>query len=197
MTFSKIILDNTSLDIYSQDNYIYYNVLNYYSNGSSDDTQSGIQLILGSTFGSTTINSYSSCGCNNSSKTLTDTSCLNLYKNAMKEYLVKMLGNKDFYNNWFLLSEEGIQSQYNALVVDKLINLIDEFLSLNYNLQFDKKMSKCNCEQITPESDCNLNIIKNYKLVLEYIKNNTIDMNVNKIKVYGEAFGELLPNLQF
>lgn len=198
MTFCNIILENTSLNIYAQDDYIYYNVLNYFRNGSTDDAQSGIQLILGSTFGSSTINTYSSCGCSQTNNTTTDTSCFNLYKNAMKTYLIKMLGNKDFYNNWFTTSLDNIDKSIpNLLVIDSLIKLIDEFISMNYNLTFTTQMSKCNCEQITPESDCNIGIIKEYKNVLQYIKNNDIDANINKIKVYGEAFGELLPNLQF
>jgi hypothetical protein len=33
--------------------------------------------------------------------------------------------------------------------------------------------------------------------VLEYIEQNKIEENINKIKIHGQEFGKLLPNLQF
>ena len=90
-----------------------------------------------------------------------------------------------------------VGNNYNANVVDELIKLIDEFISLEYSLEFEKKMSKCNCEQISNVNNCNKETILKYKEVLNFIKENKIEENTNKIKVYGEAFGELLPNLQF
>ena len=86
----------------------------------------------------------------------------------------------------------------NKVIVDGLITLIDEFLSLNYSLNFDKsKVSKCNCDSITEPNNCNIRIIEDYKQVLNWIKNNKTEENTNKIKIYGSSFGELLPNLQF
>ena len=58
-------------------------------------------------------------------------------------------------------------------------------------------MSKCNCEAIESMNNCNKETILNYKKVLNWVQNNEIEENTNKIKVYGEAFGELIPNLQF
>ena len=108
-----------------------------------------------------------------------------------------MLGDIEFYKDWFMLSNPEDKGTYNENVVDELIKLIDEFISLEYSLQFEKKMSKCNCEQISDVNNCNKETILKYKEVLNWIKENKIEENTNKIKVYGEAFGELLPNLYF
>lgn len=197
LTFCNIILGNTELDIYTGNNYIYRSVLEYFGNGSSNEALSSLYTILGSTFGSSTTNTYSSCGCTTNSTTSNTKSCLDLYKDAMKQYLIKMLGDTEFYKDWFMLSNPENKGTYNANVVDELIKLIDEFLSLEYVLEFEKKMSKCNCEQISNITNCNKESILNYRNVLVWIKENKIEENTNKIKVYGEAFGELLPNLQF
>ena len=63
------------------------------------------------------------------------------------------------------------------------------------------KAKVINCECPSPmtftENACNYNIIQNYMKILDWIFNEQIDMNVNKIKIYGGQFAELLPNLQF
>lgn len=198
LTFCNIILTNTDFSgIYTENNYIYRSVLEYFRNGSTNEAQSSLYMILGSTFGSSTVNTYSSCGCSTTSSTSNTKSCLDLYKDAMKQYLIKMLGDIEFYKDWFMLSNPEDKGTYNENVVDELIKLIDEFISLEYSLQFEKKMSKCNCEQISDVNNCNKETILKYKEVLNWIKENKIEENTNKIKVYGEAFGELLPNLYF
>lgn len=195
LTFCNFIKTNTELDIYTENNYIYLNVLNYFANGSSDSAQTGIYTILGSVYGTISSNSYSSCGCNNGTSTSNDRTCLDLYKTAMLEYLKKMLGDVKFYEDWFFMKNGD---DANILLVDGLLSMIDGFLSLEYSLNFDKSiMSKCNCEAIESMNNCNKETILNYKKVLNWIRNNEIEENTNKIKVYGEAFGELLPNLQF
>lgn len=194
ITFCKFILDNTMLDIYTENNYIYLSVLQYYANGKTDYAQTGLYTILNSTYGVVTTNKYSSCGCTSTKSTTNDKTCLDLYKDAMAEHLKNMLADIKFYEDWFYLNNE----EYNKVIVDGLITLIDEFLSLNYSLNFDKsKVSKCNCDSITEPNNCNIRIIEDYKQVLNWIKNNKTEENTNKIKIYGSSFGELLPNLQF
>ena len=149
---------------------------------------------MNATYGAVTTNTYSSCGCSSSKSTTNDKTCLDLYKDAMAEHLKKMLGDIKFYEDWFYLNNE----EYNKVIITGLTALIDEFLSLNYLLNFDKsKMSKCNCDTISDSNNCNVKIIEDYKNVLNWIKDNKTEENTNKIKVYGESFGELLPNLQF
>ena len=194
ITFCNFILNNTMLDIYTENNYIYLSVLKYYANGKSDYAQTGLYTILNATYGAVTTNTYSSCGCSSSKSTTNDKTCLDLYKDAMAEHLKKMLGDIKFYEDWFYLNNE----EYNKVIITGLTALIDEFLSLNYLLNFDKsKMSKCNCDTISDSNNCNVKIIEDYKNVLNWIKDNKTEENTNKIKVYGESFGELLPNLQF
>jgi hypothetical protein len=194
ITFCKFILDNTMLDIYTENNYIYLSVLQYYANGKTDYAQTGLITMLNSAYGAVTTNTYSSCGCNNNKSTSNDKTCVDLYKDAMTERLKIMLGDIKFYEDWLYLNN----TEYNKVIVDGLITLIDEFLSLNYSLNFDKsKMSKCNCDSITEPNNCNIRIIEDYKQVLNWIKNNKTEENTNKIKICGSSFGELLPNLQF
>ena len=50
---------------------------------------------------------------------------------------------------------------------------------------------------VIDEDDCNHKILEQYLKVLGYAVTNTIDANVNKIKVYGGQFAELLPYLIF
>lgn len=197
ITFAKIILENTQFSDFSDNkDYIYKTVLEYWSNGGIDNASSSINLILGSTYANNSLMTYTPCGCNsNSSKnnSISTMSCSELYSNAMKQHLIEMLGNSEFYNSWFML-ENG---KPNGIMISLLNKLIDEFLLLDYDLTTEKKMSKCNCESLTFENNCNNESILNYKSVLNWVENNNIQLNKNKIKIYGEAFGELLPNLIF
>lgn len=198
ITFAGIILDNTELNDFSDNkNYLYNTVLNYWRNGAVDAASSSINMVLGSSYLNNASSTYVPCGCNtNSNKNngISLLSCFELYSNAMKQHLIEMLGNSEFYNSWFLLEDETV----NEVMITSLEKLIDEFLALDYNLVTEKtKMSKCNCETISAENNCNTESIYNYKNVLSWVKNNIIQQNKNKIKIYGEAFGELLPNLNF
>ena len=112
----------------------------------------------------------------------------------------------------------------NDTLIDALKNLIDEFVELGYDLNFTGKRGAntlCGCRHMTPagslsgalngggnngtnsaypgtgDSPQNYKTLENYEKVLDWIKNCEMDANRNKINVYGKAFGELLPKLQF
>lgn len=201
-TFCKLILNNTSyISVTTQDK-IYEKVLKYFSNFQYDETSVGLQLILTNKYGQNN-NSILSCNCNTVGSSSTDicaTSCVYYYASAMKEYLKSMLGNSDFYNNWFFVTVDG-QTFINSNLIDEIKTLIKQFLELKLNINTEKPSSilpECVCPSLDNTSDsCNRSIINNYLKVLDYIETNTIDENKNKIKVYGETFGELLPKLIF
>ena len=141
------------------------------------------------------------CGCNtNSSSTpICTTSCVEYYKQAMDEYLKTMLGSDTFYYNWFYVTDpiSGIKEPNNVLI-NSLQTLINEFLGLDINISTSKEsINMCKCPTVTIDDSCNRGIIKNYLSVLEYIELNKIEENINKIKIYGQEFGKLLPELQF
>ena len=109
-----------------------------------------------------------------------------------------MLGDPDFYRDWmyqYLTDDTYIPDP----LIDYLIELIEEFMDLGYDLSFLNTRSyfcRCNDKSSSAASDANYKILENYLKVLNYVKNCEIDANINKIKVYGEDFGELLPKLQ-
>lgn len=202
-SFCKIIL-NTSINVgVSLDNTIYKKVLTYFANYRYDDTLGNINIILKTLYGSKP--SSSSCGCNSITQTTSDnicaTSCAEYYQIAMNEYLKSMLGKDTFYYDWFYIYDNvSGKSTLNEMLVDTLITFINEFLSLDINIitESNNNTNTMICPSLDNSSDdCNRSIIKNYLKVLEFIKTNTILENKNKIKVYGEAFGELLPKLTF
>ena len=79
--------------------------------------------------------------------------------------------------------------------------MLKEFEEADYDLSFSqsRKLTGFNCENSVAdyENSCNHVIIQNYMKVLEYIRNGAAETNVNKIKIYGQKFAELLPKLQF
>ena len=75
-----------------------------------------------------------------------------------------------------------------------------EFINMQHILNFIKSSSvKCECPSPVSfnENECNYNILKNYKKIFDWVFNEEIDSNVNKIKIFGGQFAELLPKLQF
>lgn len=241
-TFASTILNNSTIDDETkntQKNQVYETVLEYYANNQSDGTSTILQLILGSNFGSSSIinngcgcASGSSCSGANSSEPNT-TSCYDLYTSALAEYLKTMLGDPEFYEDWFTTNMGGGAGPGGAgngvtipndTLIDALKNLIDEFVELGYDLNFTGKRGAntlCGCRHMTPagslsgalngggnngtnpaypgtgDSPQNYKTLENYEKVLDWIKNCEMDANRNKINVYGKAFGELLPKLQF
>lgn len=200
-TFCSIILCISIYNPTTNIDMIYKRTLEYFRYFKSDEAAIGITLILGSLYGSVNNNKVG-CGCNTIGNTNTDIqcskSCIDYYKDAMNEYLKSMLSNYTFYQNWFFIQNED-ETIVNQELIDKIKTFITEFLSLDLDISIDKKQtSNCNCPTVDLYSDkCNRGIIENYLKVIEYIEQNQIEENINKIKIYGEQFAELLPKLQF
>jgi len=223
-TFCGIILDETTFtDITDTKNLIYKQVLQYYRNNGKDDTSIVLDLIFNSTVLSPNSNGATSC-CNNLStgdlnlitngvdlSSIIGTSntsnipCSEIYKNAMKLYLKKMLGDWEFYCDWFNITRgNGSISMPNLVMIDKLKKLFEQFKELGYTLYFGGNNTKCGCRDlkkannnILSDSEKNYSILDNYYNVLLYAEDNIICDNKNKVKVYGENFAELLPYLYF
>ncbi len=203
-SFCQIILDNTQISDERRlqgNNPVYDMVLKYYAAFKSDSGSAAIQMILSSLYTSTT--KSQKCGCNSVFGETTQyntESCYDLYLAAMTTWLKTMLGDKDFYQDWFMIYDTDTDYRPNDILINKLRTFITEFLTMHISLgtKYFKSSSFCDCPTISSNSDeCNRNILNMYLNILDYVANNALLANKNKIKVYGEQFGELLPNLQF
>lgn len=180
-------------------NQIYNTVLNYYSNSQVDDASIALNLILNPQYN--TVTTQQSCGCTTGNNNTITESCSSLYQQAMVLYLKQMFGDVEFYEDWFniYLSEEEIIP--NDVLIETLELFIKEFISIDYNLDFSKSMTTYNCDCTDSVSLSNSSLeykkLNNFLQILDWINNGQLNSNVNKIKIYGEAFGELLPKLQF
>lgn len=201
-TFCGIILDNSEVqDAADTDNQVYKLVLEYWRNHQSDCASIALALILGTKY-TTSTNTITTCNsCFNTSSTSTDTSidksCYEKYQDAMAEWLKHMLGDSGFYEDWFFLVRGDCEVP-NDDMIDILIDLINSLLGTGWNLGSDTtKRLSCNCPDLDTSYDdtCNRNILLNYIKVLEWVKADKITSNKNKIKVYGQQFGELLTKL--
>ena len=198
-SFFRIILKHAVAQNYytNINNQIYHMVMKYWANSGMDEVSTGINLILSSLY---TTNTQTGCGCDvqSASTSPNNLTCKDMYDEAMLKYLKQMLGDINYYNDWFFIPVEGQCPMPNDVMIDLLITLLTEFLASNPDLSFNKNINHCVCPDITTDDDaCNRAIIENYIKVLRWIKNNDIDANSNKIKIYGEQFGELLPKLIF
>jgi len=203
-TFCSIILkytkitDNLLLDSRNQ---IYSLVLNYFKNFKSDEGSNALSLILNSGYGTVTTTASTSCGCNSSSSSTELTpSCYDLYSTAMYNWLGTMLSDSKFYEDWFRIYKSENDYIPNDVLIETLNIFFDEFINMQHTLNFIKSSSvKCDCPAPVSfnENECNYNILKNYKKIFDWLFNEEIDSNVNKIKIYGGQFAELLPKLQF
>lgn len=255
-TFMKIILNNTNIDMSSFDpiNTLYKYVIEYYANGGIDNAT----VLMNSIFNTTlpTTSSSTSCGCQqqsscvNSSSSATistgtetisldDATCLDKYKAAMYQWLIKMLSDDQFYCCWMIdEDEEGLEIP-NDTLIDQLIDLLTALLKSGWDLSnLGSTTSGCGCHTFNKRSSkhwdyvYNLNygpgssngandtgngtdncsdlygnsgaagctyysIIDNYIKVLNWVKNNEIDENKNKIYIYGKQFAEIFPLLNF
>jgi hypothetical protein len=131
-----------------------------------------------------------------------------------------MLSDTDFYCCWMFMNNEELDESYpNELLIDSLIILLEEFLSLGLDLSNlgSTSTSACNCGHSkkyngykNTNNDCsdllnndnglgcaNNSIITNYIKVLKWVKNNEIEENRNKIYLYGKQFAEIFPLLNF
>jgi len=183
-------------------NQIYDKVLNYYANSQVDDASIALSLILG--FSYNTVSTTQTCGCMNEvgNSTYVTDSCSSLYTNAMALYLKQMFGDPEFYEDWFCIYLSEEEKFPNDVLIETLELFIKEFISIDYNLDFSynhQTFYNCECTDNTKLNNSSLEYKKlnNFLQILEWVNNNELDINVNKIKIYGEAFGELLPKLQF
>ena len=209
-TFCSVILETTLIDDEKRSsgiNPIYDTVLHYYANYKSDAASNALSLKLNSLYSNTSNTSKCSCNSslnaflnNNGSYDLSTTTCSDLYAAAMDTYLKQMLGDVQFYVDWFTIQFNEWDCEVNDLLIDKLQTLLNEFMDANFNISTNNSKIHssllCNVSTVTNTTG-NSKVIENYKKVLDYVYNKFIVSNTNKIKVWGEAFGELLPLLQF
>ena len=201
--FCKIILKYTKISsemASTGNNNVYNYVLNYYANFMNDAGTNAIAMILNTLYSNS---AKTGCGC--STKFVQDTtpvtmSCFDMYKTGMFEWLKKMLGDKTFYEDWFRMDIGNGKPIPNDVLVSRLDVFIKEFMALKNMLVFTKTTNKlnCNCPSVTvDENDCNYGILENYLKLLGFVKDDAIEANKNKIKIFGTTFAEILPKLQF
>lgn len=201
VNFANLIIELTKYNPVDNSDLIYNNVLHYFSNYQSDNVFLGMSLMFNTLFG-TIQNNQVSCGCPNKTvnDTICSTSCVDYYKQAMQEYVVRMFGDYTFYQKWFFITdEESGLTEVNTFLVEQLKTFITEFLSLDLNISTTKSdATNCSCPTINNFDDsCNRGILKNMITILEFVENNEIEENSNRIKVYGEEFGKIYSKLIF
>ena len=208
-TFFTIINDNAMVqNSETVKNQIYDKIVKYYANGGWDDASININLILNSTIPTTLSSTKLNCGCNGGNGNgLGDdtanglTSCGDLYKNAINEWLKKMLADDEFYKDWFFTIVSGMCPSPNVEMIDSLIDLLTEYVDSNLgSRQFNPNRGYDIFNHMNCCNDCNgddtyKNIILHYIEVLKAVKNNDIDANKNMIRIYGEEFAGILPYL--
>lgn len=212
-TFFTIINDNAMVqNPETVKNQIYDKIVKYYANGGWDDALVNLNLILNSTIPTTLPSSKLNCGCNGGNGNgLGDatanglTSCADMYKNAIDEWLKKMLADDEFYKDWFFTIISGMCPTPNVEMIDPLIDLLTEYVNNNLggpnnNGRFNPNkgydiFNHMNCCNDCSGNDTYKNIILHYIEVLKAVKNNDIDANKNMIRIYGEEFAGILPYL--
>ena len=192
---------------------VYKITLNYYKNIilDNDIIYKSLYSILTNIPNQSTSNSTCNI-CTSTNKTVIENdastlSCVDTYKLAMKSWIEQMFSNIDFYCQWFFANIDGNNNQVNEALCDKLTELIDVLLNSNYNLSNSFRNSfgnsfgnSSNCPDEFPDNSVacsNTQILLNYKTVLNWIKTNKINANINKIRAYGLQFADLLVNLMF
>lgn len=153
ITFMNILKETFRYSNLEPTDYLYKNIIDFYSNGQFDDA-----LILMNSIFNNQINvtsTQSTCGCNqqasncsssnlNSSNALNtgtelvnyeDASCADKYKAAIYLWLQKMLSDTEFYCNWLFIGSEDDPNEWipNDTIIDKLIELL-QFLLDNFDL---------------------------------------------------------------
>lgn len=203
--FCKIILEYTKIDESGKENEglnpVYKLVLEYFKNFQNDCASSSLSMILNSQYTIDNTTTSMGCGCNSTSNSETvSPSCSSIYEEAMRTWLIKMLGDTQFYQDWFMIYENEEDYIPNDVLGNRLYEFVSEFIGLGNTLSFlqSKYRRNCACPTITiDENDCNYGILANYLKVISYTLEDTVLQNANKVKIYGEQFGELLPKLQF
>lgn len=173
---------------------LYKVVLDYFSAAQNDETINKINLVLGSTYSGQQINTASSyCNCKGSSNISMTDSCSTLYSNAMLEHLKMMLGDPEFYCSW-MFDDNIVKSELILYLKYLILRLKDR----GFTLSKGDYGFNCPCPTTNSISDeKNYKILDNYIKVLDFITQCNIKPNINKIKLWGSQFGELLPKLYF
>ena len=209
-TFASTILEYTQIDDETRatpKNQVYELVLKYFANHQTDATSVALNLILNTPYANLT-NGNCGCtktGCSGSNSSVTGSSetqsCYDIYIAAIKNYIKTMLGDTDFYNDWFTILMPNGEYITNDTLIDALETLIHEFIALGYDLSnVGKKNSKaisCGCSNISYSSTADYSVLLNYLNILDWLRNCNMQYNLNKTKIYGEKLGEIFPYLQF
>ena len=209
-TFASTILEYTQIDDETRatpKNQVYELVLKYFANHQTDATSVALNLILNTPYANLT-NGNCGCtktGCSGSNSSVTGNSetqsCYDIYIAALKNYIKTMLGDTDFYNDWFTILMPNGEYITNDTLIDALETLIHEFIALGYDLSnVGKKNSKaisCGCSNISYSSTADYSVLLNYLNILDWLRNCNMQYNLNKTKIYGEKLGEIFPYLQF
>ena len=210
VTFASTILEYTQIDDETRatpKNQVYELVLKYFANHQTDATSVALNLILNTPYANLT-NGNCGCaktGCSGSNSNVTGSSetqsCYDIYIAALKNYIKTMLGDTDFYNDWFTILMPNGEYITNDTLIDALEILIHEFIALGYDLSnLGKKNSKaisCGCSNISYSSTADYSVLLNYLNILDWLRNCNMQYNLNKTKIYGEKLGEIFPYLQF
>ena len=201
-TFCKTILDaNTTLVIDTPTKALYKSVLEYFRDDETNDAIQNLALVLNTNVIYPEIKTASSlCSCAGMNNYLSENnglSCLNIYKLSMYQHLINMLGDIEFYKMWFFTINTPPVARKN--MVNNLKLLIDLLLASNYNLSLQEDDFYCTVNYSQNEAyNTNKKILENYKMILDIVISDCgLSKNKNKIKLYGQEFGKLLPKLKF
>lgn len=210
--FCRIILNDTLISDDKRlegNNAIYNIVLNYFANYKTDETSNSLNVVLNNFYSSLSSN-QSSCSCNSVFSYLTSQNntdiytktCSTLYTEAMDLYLEQMLGDIEFYKDWFTIELSEYDCEINDLLIENLVEFIHEFLDCEFSLNFDTSTEvhstwTCGSKLTDDSSSKNYKTIEKYLNVLNFVNDNQLVQNTNKIKIWGNNFGKLLPYLQF
>lgn len=183
-------------------NQIYDIVLNYFGKGMVDEASIVLNTIMNGQYTFTTIPTLDTqnCGCTTGTSSTMNTSCISQYQQAMLLYAQQMFGDPEFYEDWFMIRLSDKEILPNDLLIEGIQLFLKEFIALDYNLDFSAHKNLycgCNNNSSLTNSPIEYGKLNNFLKILEYVLNCKIDENANKIKIYGEAFGELFPKLQF
>lgn len=190
-------MDNINFQLST--NNIYKKCLEYLANYKNDDTLLNLNLLLNSTY---TVNasSTSSCSCNSVSSDSTinnsNLTCADVYVRSLTTYITTLFGSASFYKEWCMNED----STPNEVLLNSLIALLKALKNSPFNINSIQKTGTqliCDCSVLDNISCATTNTINQYLKVLNIVKKNKIDENTNKIKIYGSAFGTLLPSLDF
>ncbi len=198
-SFCQTILDhNNGKEIPVSDitNTIYKKTLEFFANNKFDLALANLNLIMGTTVTTEVINTLSNCCKQNEQPE----SCSSLYISAMESWLKQLLSDTEFYWEWMMIENEDGNKEPNPVLIKQLMYLLNGFISLNLDLSFSKGSKySCNtsCNKTSQVSSNNYNVLEKYKNVLSYVRDCKISSNVNKIKLYGGQFAEVLPKLMF